>query len=66
MCVCVCVCVCVTINTKMVPNAQTDFEQTLTNKLLLCGHIDQEVIKIQYVKNTMITLYSYQIILISC
>ena len=35
-----------TINVKMVPNVQTDFERTLVNKLLLCGHLQQEVIKI--------------------
>ena len=37
----------VTINMKMVPNVQTDFERTFANKLLLCGHLEQEVIKIQ-------------------
>ena len=50
---------------KMVPNVQTDFKQTLANKLLLCGHIEQEVIKIQYVTSSMIDLYEYQVILIS-
>ena len=61
-----CVCVRVIINMKKIPNAQTDFEQTLANKLLLCSHIEQEVIKIQYFRSPMIDLYRYLIILISC
>ena len=33
---------------KIVPNAQTNFEQTLRYKLLLCVHLEKKVIKIQY------------------
>ena len=51
---------------KMVINAQTDFERMLTNKLFLCGHLEQEVIKIQYVTSSKTDLYEYQITLISC
>ena len=39
----------VTINTKIVLNVQTNFEQTLVYKWLLCGHLKQEFIKIHYV-----------------
>ena len=35
-----------TINMKMESNAQTHFKQTLVYKLLLCNHLEQEVIKI--------------------
>ena len=50
----------------MVLNAQTNFEETLVWKRLLCSHLEQEVIKIKYVTSTIIDLYEYQIILISC
>ena len=55
----------VTINMKMVTNVQKDFEQTLANKLLLCGHLEKKVIKIQYVTSSMIDLFEYQFILTS-
>ena len=48
-----------TINMKMISNAQTDFEQMLANKLFLYGHIEMEVIKIQYVTSAMIDLYEF-------
>ena len=49
----------------MVPNMQTDFKQTLTYKLLLCGHLEQEVIKIQFMTSLMADFYEYQITLTS-
>ena len=48
----------------MVPNTQTDLKRMVVNKLLLCGHLEQDVIKIQYVTNPMIDLYDHQVILI--
>ena len=50
---------------KIVPNAQTNFEEMLVKKRLLCSHLKQEVIKIQYVTSKIIDLYEYEIILIS-
>ena len=35
---------------KMVPNAQTNFERAIMYKLLLCSYLEQEDIKIQFVK----------------
>ena len=49
-------CIYMTINTKMVLNAQQ-----ISKKRLLCDHLEQEVIKIQYVTSTIIDLYEYQI-----
>lgn len=43
----------------MVPNTQTDLKRMVVNKLLLCGHLEQDVIKIQYVTNTMIDFYDH-------
>ena len=33
-----------TTDMKIVSNMKTDFEQVLANKLLLCGHLEPEVI----------------------
>ena len=51
---------------KMVPNAQTNIERMSVFNLLLFGHLEQEVIKIQDLERLMISLYAYQIILTSC
>ena len=47
----------------MVRNTQTNFEETAAYKSLLYSHLEQEVIKIQYITSSMI--YEYQITL-SC
>ena len=45
----------------MVHNTQTNFEETAAYKSLLCSHLEQEAIKIQYITSSMI--YEYQITL---
>ena len=47
----------VPINTKMVYNTQTNFIQALVYKSLLCSHLEQNVINIDYVTSLMIEVY---------
>ena len=47
----------VPINTKMVYNTQTNLKQALVYKSLLCSHLEQKVINIDYVTSLMIELY---------
>ena len=49
----------VPIKTKIVSNPQTNFKQALVYKSLLCSHLEQNVINIDYVTSLMNKLELY-------